>query len=101
MDNKALLEFDIQDFLWNGILKESVFREKLETHNWSQYDGRKVIVKGCGSTPIPTWAYMIVTGYLVQHADKVMYGEACAAVPIFRRTKDAVVHTTNATETTL
>jgi len=90
MDTKALLEFDIQDFLWNGILKESVFREKLEAHDWSQYDNKKVIIKGCGSTPIPTWAYMVVTAYLVQHAEKVMYGEACAAVPIFKRAKTAV-----------
>ncbi len=89
MDNKALMEFDIQDFLWNGILKESVFREKLEAHDWSQYDNKKVIIKGCGSTPIPTWAYMVVTAYLVQHAEKVMYGEACAAVPIFKRAKTA------------
>lgn len=88
MENKALLEFDIQDFLWNGILKESVFREKLEAHDWTQYDGKKVIIKGCGSTPIPTWAYMVVTGYLVQHAQKVMYGEACAAVPIFKKGKE-------------
>ncbi len=87
MSSNTLIEFDIQDFLWNGILKESVFREKLEAHDWSQYDNKKVIIKGCGSTPIPTWAYMVVTAYLVQHAEKVMYGEPCAAVPIFKRAK--------------
>ncbi|MCS7013242.1 MAG: DUF2480 family protein [Chloroherpetonaceae bacterium] len=97
MDNKGLMEFDIQDFLWNGILKESEFRKKLEEHDWSQYDNRKVIIKGCGSTPIPTWAYMVVTAYLVQHAEKVMYGEACSAVPIFRRTKASATTDINST----
>jgi hypothetical protein len=83
----GLLEFDIQDYLTGGILKEKPFREKLLATDWTKFDGRKVIIKGCGSTPIPTWAYMVVTGYLVQHADKIMYGEACAAVPVFKKAK--------------
>lgn len=86
-ESSVLLEFDIHDFLTNGILKEKDFREKLDAYDWSQYDGKKVMIKGCGSTPIPTWAYMIVTAYLVQHAEKIMYGEPCAATPIYRKDK--------------
>lgn len=90
MSDTALIQLDLQDFLWNGILKEAVFREKLETHDWSQYRARKVIIKGCGEVPIPTWAYMVVAATLVDSgAEKIMYGEPCAAVPVFRKSKRA------------
>ncbi|NTW49244.1 MAG: DUF2480 family protein [Chlorobiales bacterium] len=91
-ETPVLLEFDMQDFLTNGILKEKDFREKLETHDWSQYDNKKVMIKGCGSTPIPTWAYMIVTAYMVPHAEKIMYGEPCASVPIYRKENKIYAH---------
>jgi hypothetical protein len=88
-EGSALLEFDMQEFLTNGILKEKEFREKLESHNWAKYENRKVMIKGCGSVPIPTWAYMVVTAYLVPRAEKIMYGEPCASVPIYRKQTDS------------
>lgn len=84
-EDSAIKELDLQDFLTNGILKEKVFREQLANHDWSQYNDQYVLVKGCGAVPIPTWAYMLVTTYLIQNAKKVMYGEPCSAIPIYRR----------------
>ncbi|KAK3582580.1 hypothetical protein CHS0354_024134 [Potamilus streckersoni] len=77
-------EIDIQDFLSQGILREKEFRQKIDEWNWLQYANQKVIIKGCGSTPIPTWAYMIVAIKLAKvNAQKIMFGEACSAVPLF------------------
>ena len=45
--------------------------------------GKKVIIKGCASVTIPTWAYLILTAQIAQVADKIYYGEARYAVKIF------------------
>ena len=58
-----------------------------ETHEWSQYDGRTVLVKGCGDEPIPSALYLYATRKLMVHADRVMYGEACSFVPVWRRSQ--------------
>jgi len=82
-ENSALKELDVQSFFVEGIIKEKQFREKLSEHNWKQYQGKSVLIKGCGSVPVPTWVYMMVTAHLVQVAKKVFYGEPCSSIPIF------------------
>lgn len=57
----------------------------LGSHNWSQYEGRNVIVKGCPSEIIPTSAYVDAVASLREVAAKIMYGEACSSVPIWKK----------------
>lgn len=84
----SLETIHLQDFLDDGIIREAAFKARLADTDWSVYQGRKVLIKGCSDVPIPTWAYMMVTSELSQHAETVLYGEACAAVKIFSRNKD-------------
>ena len=49
---------------------------------------RGVVVKGCASDLVPSSAYLIATQKLQQHARKLMYGEPCSSVPLWRRPKD-------------
>ena len=67
-------------------------REKtiLDHIDWTQYDGKKILVKGCGSVPAPTWAYMLVAAYLANHADYVGYGEGCSSVTVYKRAKSEI-----------
>ena len=76
---------DLNDFLSDGILKEKNFKEKIETMDWENYSNKKVLIKGCASVPIPTWAYMMITAKLTLFAKQVMYGELCSAYLIFNR----------------
>ena len=76
---------DLNDFLSDGILKEKNFNEKIETMDWENYSNKKVLIKGCASVPIPTWAYMMITAKLTLFAKQVMYGELCSAYLIFNR----------------
>ena len=76
----------LEDFLCDGILKESAFREKIKETDWSTFSNKKVLIKGCSSTPIPTWAYLIVTAQLSQVANQILYGESCSAINIFKKT---------------
>jgi len=59
----------------------------LETQDWSAYEDRPVVIKGCGSDRVPEVAYLIATQKLQGVARKLMYGEPCSSVPLWRRTK--------------
>lgn len=76
---------DITDFLEEGILKEKSFREKISSINWEQYRDQKIILKGCGHIPIPTWAYLIIATQLAPYAKRIFWGEPCSTIPIYVR----------------
>lgn len=77
---------DITEFLEGGILREKLFREKVAAINWAEdYTDAKVIVKGCDTVPIPTWAYMVIVANLAPHAKRILWGEPCSAVPVYVR----------------
>ena len=69
----------------DGIIKEKSFREKVSAINWQDYNSKRVMIKGCTSVPVPTWAYLILTAQLSQFADDIVYGEPCSTVKIFKR----------------
>ncbi len=66
-------------------VKEKLMLSAAERHDWSQYAGKKVLVKGCGEEPIPSSLYVYVTSKLMAVSDRVMYGEACSFVPVWRK----------------
>jgi hypothetical protein len=66
-------------------VKEYIMLMNAEHHNWDQYKGRKVLLKGCGDGSVSSSLYLKVTDYLMNFADRVMYGEACSFVPVWRR----------------
>ena len=76
---------DIKDFFESGIIREKSFREKMAEVNWEEYKDAKVVVQGCDTVPIPTWAYMMIVANLAPHAKRIFWGEPCSAVPIYVR----------------
>jgi len=75
----------LDDFLDDGIIREKSFRKKISDINWQNYNSKRVMIKGCTSVPVPTWAYLILTAELAQVADDIIYGEPCSSVKIFKR----------------
>lgn len=61
----------------------------LENVDWSVYEGKPVVIKGCANDIVPTDAYLIATQKLQGVAKKLMYGEACSAVPLWRKAASA------------
>lgn len=59
----------------------------LDEEDWAQYTDKIVVVKGCGNKVVPVDAYMIATQKLQEVARKLMYGEPCSSVPLWRRPK--------------
>ena len=78
----------LDDFLDNGIIREKSFRNQVNNLNLNKFDGKKVIIKGCSSVVVPTWAYLIITAEIAQVADKIYSGEPGYAVKIFSRKKE-------------
>ena len=60
------------------------YAKKLSTIDWSQWQDSKVLLKGCADVEIPETAYIQAAQELSRVADKLMYGEACSFVPIFK-----------------
>ena len=75
----------LDDFLKDGILKEKHFRNLVNEKKWEQFRDKYVLIKGCASAPIPTWAYLIITAELSQFAKQIMYGELGSTIKVFRR----------------
>ena len=75
----------LDDFLVDGLIREKEFRLRIDEINWKQYDNKKVMIKGCTSVPVPTWAYLIITAQLARYSDKILYGEPCSAVEIYKK----------------
>ena len=63
-----------------------LYQRKLDTIDWSKFDDKFVILKGCSDDerPVPDSVYLYATQKLIPHVKKLMYGEACSNVPVYR-----------------
>lgn len=64
-------------------LERVLFRRAFDAVDWSVYQNEKVILKGCGN--IPPAVYVDATSRLMPFAQKLMYGEPCSMVPLYKR----------------
>ena len=78
----------LDDFLDEGIIREKSFRRQVDELELDQYKNKKVIIKGCASVTVPTWAYLILTAQLAQVAKKIYYGEPRYAVKIYSKREE-------------
>lgn len=53
----------------------------------SVYQNLPVIIKGCSNKPVPVNALVLLSQKLKPIAKSIMFGEACSAVPLFKRKK--------------
>ena len=69
-------------------LRREYYVRALNEVDWSAYEDRPVVVKGCGSEVVPEMAYVLATQKLQAVARKLMYGEPCSSVPLWRRPQE-------------
>ena len=66
---------DIAPQLFMGLaLREKDFRAHIQTHDWSQYQGKHVAISCSVDAIIPTWAYMLISSQLSEKAITIVYG---------------------------
>lgn len=77
---KDIFKGEKKDFLFE------LYRRSLEEVDWENYRDKFVILKGCSSKekPVPDSVYLHATKKLLPHVKKLMYGEACSNVPVYR-----------------
>ena len=66
-------------------LINTLFIKNLSDLNVSDYEDKRVVVKGCGDIQIPETAYLEITNKLRPVAKTIMYGEPCSTVPIYKK----------------
>lgn len=76
-----------QGDIWR--LNEQLFLDALSSVDWNQFRGQRVLVKGCSRAEAPPSVFAEITFRLQPVAQSVMFGEACSAVPVFKRKKES------------
>ena len=66
---------------------EKIYEDSINSIDFSIYNDKSVIIKGCSDNNIPLSAYHLVTIKLKPFAKSIMYGEACSSVPVFKKSK--------------
>jgi len=61
------------------------FLQNIESINPAEFENKKVIVKGCGHIPLTEDLYVAITKKLQNAVSSLMFGEACSAVPVFKK----------------
>jgi hypothetical protein len=81
--------------IWYGSKPEiylEAYRERLDAEDWSRFEGRRVLLKGCSDVAMPAGVYLHATVKLLPVVDRLMYGEACSFVPVYRKSKRAAIN---------
>jgi Protein of unknown function (DUF2480) len=68
-------------------LETALYLETLQNIDYSIYQDKPIIIKGCSKKAVPESAYIIAIQKLMPFAKSIMYGEACSAVPLFKKNK--------------
>ena len=66
-------------------LETSVYQEIIQNLDVSQWEGKKIIVKGCSRKPVPDAAYIQLIEKIQPEIQSLMYGEACSTVPLLKK----------------
>ncbi len=62
-----------------------IFLKNILSIDANEFANQRIVVKGCGETPIEEFAYMEITKLLRPVAKTIMYGEPCSTVPIYKK----------------
>jgi len=65
--------------------RDQFLLDQINSINKEDFIDQRVVIKGCGETPINEGAYIAITQKLRPVAKSIMYGEPCSTVPIYKR----------------
>ena len=76
---KHIVLGDVSDFV------VAHYYKTLQALELEQYTDQRIVIKGCSNKPVPTAAYTELARLLTPIAKKIMYGEPCSMVPLFKK----------------
>lgn len=66
------------------ILLLNTLKEKI---NPAEYQGVRMVIKGCSKVKITEAAYVQITKMLIPFVQSLMFGEPCSTVPVYKKSK--------------
>jgi len=51
----------------------------------TDYEDKRIIIKGCSDKDVPMYAYVELTRILQPYAKTIMFGEPCSTVPLYKK----------------
>lgn len=69
------------------LLETSIFQDVIQNMDITAFKDKPIIVKGCANKPIPPSAFSFLIERIQPIAKKIMYGEACSTVPLYKKKK--------------
>jgi hypothetical protein len=64
---------------------KAIFLQNISSINVAEFSDKRIVLKGCGETPIDDFAYAEATRKLLPVAKSIMYGEPCSTVPVYKK----------------
>ena len=74
--------------IYTGTIEEmqkTLFLKNISAIDSAEYKDQRIVIKGCGDTPIGNFAYAEITKILLPFVKSIMYGEPCSTVPVYKR----------------
>lgn len=69
-------------------LHKQLYLKNIAAIDINEFTDKRVVIKGCGETPIADYVYMELTKKLRPVARSIMYGEPCSTVPVYKKKQD-------------
>jgi hypothetical protein len=66
-------------------LEKQIFSEIIKSIDFSNLNDKSIVIKGCSKKNIPIDAYSQLINRLKPIAKRIMFGEACSTVPLFKK----------------
>ena len=84
--SKSLKELEIENFIGSlDVMEHIIMKKTIDKLDLSSFKNKSIIIKGCSRKSIPKASYSFLIDRLQPIAKKIMFGEACSSVPIFKK----------------
>lgn len=66
-------------------VENEILIQNIRSLNISTFEDQKLVIKGCGTRPLPDNAYLEISKKLLPVVKSLMFGEPCSTVPVYKR----------------
>ena len=80
-----LIKFPLDELVGPGIVRETEFREKLNSFDFEPYRDQAVLVPWIHGVELPVWVYLMTVARLAPVAAVLSFGETCAPTVLIQR----------------
>ena len=84
--SSSLKKYNIENFIGSlEIMEYMIIKNLIHELDLSTFNNKSVIIKGCSKKSIPKAVYSLLINRLQPNVKRIMFGEACSSVPIFKK----------------